>query len=262
MLRKPDNLFVLFVLVTFFMSANVAKSQKIVKDGLVSYWNFDDIKNKTVKDIWGKNDGEFVENPQIVDGKFGKALEFDGTDYVEMKKPSFIPSGESALTMEAWIKPSDAKNQLAQAGVLGWDHGKGNIVGGKRMICIRKANPQEVYFWGHSQDLKGGNAVEWKANEWQHVVMTVTKDDLVTIYSNGEFGQEGVKALVDLTDNNSIVVGRRLHHGQTFNGVIDEARIYDRALNLDEIRQNFAATIGLAVHPANNLATTWGGIKK
>ena len=81
----------------------------------------DDIKNKTVKDIWGKNDGEFVENPQIVDGKFGKALEFDGTDYVEMKKPSFIPSEESALTMEAWIKPSDAKNQLAQAGVLGWD---------------------------------------------------------------------------------------------------------------------------------------------
>ncbi len=262
MLRKLANLFVLFVSVTVFMAANVAKAQKIVTDGLVSYWNFDDIKGGIVKDMWGKNDGEFVENPQIVDGKFGKALEFDGTDYVEMKNPSFIPSGESALTMEAWIKPSPPDKQLAQAGVLGWDHGPGNIVGGKRMICIRQANPQEVYFWGHSQDLKGGNAVEWKANEWQHAVITVTKDDLVTIYSNGEFGQEGVKALVDLTDNNSIVVGRRLHHGQTFNGAIDEARIYEKALSPDEVKQNFAATIGLAVNPANNLATTWGEIKK
>jgi hypothetical protein len=262
MLRKLANLFVLFVSVTVFMYANVAKAQQIVTEGLVSYWDFDDIKGRTVKDIWGNNDGAFVGDPRIVDGKFGKALEFDGTDYVEMRNPSFIPTGESALTMEAWIKPSAPADQLAQAGVLGWDHGPGNINGAKRMICIRKENPQEVYFWGHNADLKGGNAVLWEANEWQHVVITVTKDALVTIYSNGKFGQSGKLDLVDLLDENSIVVGRRLHHGQTFNGAIDDARIYDRALGPDEVKQNFAATIGLAVDPTKNPASTWGEIKK
>ena len=45
-------------------------------------------------------------------------------------------------------------------------------------------------------------------------------------------------------------------------GAIDEASIYDRMLDDDEVMQNFeAGALSLAVKPAGKLALTWGGIK-
>jgi hypothetical protein len=46
------------------------------------------------------------------------------------------------------------------------------------------------------------------------------------------------------------------------NGIIDEVKIYDRALNENEIQQNLKATSNtLAVEPVNKLIITWGKIK-
>ena len=54
--------------------------KKAVSEGLVSYWSFDQetVVGRTVKDVWGKNDGTSEGNPKIVAGKVGDALEFDG----------------------------------------------------------------------------------------------------------------------------------------------------------------------------------------
>ena len=72
--------FVLAVIAAVFTYANMANA-RIVEKGLVSYWTFDKatIKGKTVKDVWGNNDGTIEGDPQIVEGKIGRALEFDGT---------------------------------------------------------------------------------------------------------------------------------------------------------------------------------------
>jgi hypothetical protein len=46
-----------------------------------------------------------------------------------------------------------------------------------------------------------------------------------------------------------------------FNGIIDEVRIYNRALNKDEIQQNYKSTSQLSVEQADKLAVTWCKIK-
>ena len=53
---------------------------EIDPDTIVGMWLFDESKGDTATDSSGNgNDGELVGNPEWVDGKFGNALEFDGT---------------------------------------------------------------------------------------------------------------------------------------------------------------------------------------
>ncbi|MBC8235184.1 hypothetical protein H8E77_37035, partial [bacterium] len=86
MFNKPSIIaFTLAVIASAFMYANMFTSftdafglraeAQAVKEGLVSYWTFDqaDIKGKTVKDVWGDNDGTII-GPKIVKGKVGEAL--------------------------------------------------------------------------------------------------------------------------------------------------------------------------------------------
>ena len=44
------------------------------------------------------------------------------------------------------------------------------------------------------------------------------------------------------------------------NGIIDEVRIYNRALNESEVKVNMNSD-GTAVNPAGKVAATWGDIK-
>ena len=75
-----------FTLLLGILSLNAAVAS-VVTDGLVSYWTFDKgyVVNKTLKDVWGDNDGKIVGNPKIVPGRVGEALEFDGSgDFVNL----------------------------------------------------------------------------------------------------------------------------------------------------------------------------------
>ena len=72
----------------------------------VGMWLFDEGSGNVAKDSSGnKNDGKLVENPKWVNGKFGKALEFDGAgSYVDCGDDESlnIPTGDS-VTMCAWV---------------------------------------------------------------------------------------------------------------------------------------------------------------
>ena len=76
---------VLIFMVLAAMWADTATAE-IVKDGLVGYWTFDqeNIVGDTVRDVVGNNHGTMGGGPEIVAGKYGEALEFDGDDYVDI----------------------------------------------------------------------------------------------------------------------------------------------------------------------------------
>ena len=98
-------LFALFIAGVFIGSTNA----KIDPKTIVGLWLFDEDGGDTAKDSSGnKNDGKLLGNPKWVAGKFGKALQFDGsstsvdcgnTDTLD------IPTN-SAVTMCAWVKSS------------------------------------------------------------------------------------------------------------------------------------------------------------
>jgi len=56
-------------------------------------------------------------------------------------------------------------------------------------------------------------------------------------------------------------IGSNSDGGENFEGFIDEVGLYDRALNADEVMQNYEAKLIFAVNPADKITTTWGNIK-
>jgi hypothetical protein len=74
------------------------------KEGLVLYLPFDG----NLEDASGNgNDGSVHGNAKWVDGKSGKAMEFDGATYVEIPdKANSGFDGVPGLTIEVWVKQS------------------------------------------------------------------------------------------------------------------------------------------------------------
>ena len=88
-----------------FLTTAIANAQ-FPEDGVVGYWSFDDgtINGKNVKDLLGGNDGELEGNPKHVRGKVGKALEFDGQNFVHIAGSKTLDvNGSDTMTVAAWI---------------------------------------------------------------------------------------------------------------------------------------------------------------
>ncbi|MBC8235272.1 hypothetical protein H8E77_37480, partial [bacterium] len=78
--------------------------------GVVAIWLLDEGTGDRVTDASGNaNDGGFASGePQWVDGKFGKALSFDGVDdWVEMDAPVVVDTVD--FTMGCWANPGETQ---------------------------------------------------------------------------------------------------------------------------------------------------------
>jgi len=251
-----------------------------IADGIVSAWTFD---GDAEDDIEG-NDGElngapFINGPVYVDGKFGRALKFDGVDdYIQIPddKSLHLPEG---LTVTAWINVTVSSNHAAICwkGVkIGWG---ANF---SWRVCVNTGNDLT---WGRC--VEGGEkyfatgGVLPGTGEWVHVALTCMSPDAPTnqrAYVNGEditdvTGQAGnltAKPPFLVFEGVPVEIGVGRAQGGTvgndvyFNGLIDEIGIWDRGLNVNEIEE--VMTKGLpspySVNAHNKIATTWGKLKK
>ena len=66
-----------------------------------------------------------------------------------------------------------------------------------------------------------------------------------------------------LSNEESVTIGSRWESDQSFKGIIDDVRIYDRVLSQGEIKQIMGSeTGGEAVTSSGKLASAWGMIKE
>jgi hypothetical protein len=252
MLKKTSVYFLIIAAIaTVFIHANAAKAQGIVEKGLVSYWPFNEgtIKGKIVSDLLGNNDGTLVGNPKIVDGKYGSALEFNGTsDYVDVPDDKSLQLWET-YTLEAWIYQKESKSSRIidkiTAGTADGPHldtHPGTTLRSCAGACI-------------------SNKTQYSLKEWHHVAMTFDKGD-VKFYLDGS-PDGGGQAPSPLSGNsNPLRIGADSNGQNLFSGVIDEVRVYNRAINDAEIKQNMKSDGFAAINPAERLPITWGEIKR
>ena len=251
-----------------------------IADGIVSTWKFDG----DIEDDIEENDGELrgaplKGGPVYVNGKFGKALKFDGVDdYVQIPddKSLHFPEG---LTIAAWINVTVAGNHAA----ICW---KGEMVGWGANFSWRVCTISDTGMtWGRctegAENYFATDGVIPDTEQWIHVAMTCLSPDAPTnqrAYVNSEditdvTGQadnltaqppflvfEGVPVEIGVGRGVSGEAGNDVY----FNGMIDEIGIWNRGLNANEIKD--VMTKGLpfsrSVNVNNKIATTWGKIKK
>ena len=255
MKKQFGGLIVLFMVVgltigiaqTFFMASAAFGAE----EGLVGYWNFDEGSGDVAGDSSGNdNDGTLVREPEWVEGKFGKALKFDGASRHKVEIPhsdSFAEITE-AVTIEAWVNPANFFSWVS-FGV------KEDITYG---MFINPAAFVRIHYSGDlTLDTPGGIL---NANEWTHVVGTYD-GETVRIYINGELEAETNASIAIPADSASFVIGGTADARDWYTGMIDEVKLYSRGLTEDEVKESTAGPSERPVESAGKLAITWGNIK-
>jgi len=242
-----------------------------LEDGLVSAWIFDD---GTPGDFQGNNDGEIKGGVEVVDGIFGKALSFNGTDgHIEIPHSGTIDAIANGFTFAAWIQPGAGAN--GNSGIVTKGEGTGWTIPYSFKITLA--------WWGVSsasaEGYFGTNGSLNRTGEW--VLACLTADGKQAIgYSAVEGGEVEVRASGEgnpkaiagpyLTEPDfpiEIGVGR-LADGTTdtyFKGIIDEVYFWNRALSEDEVAElanSARPELSTSVEPAGKLATLWGTAKQ
>jgi len=232
-------------------------------EGLILYLSFDEGAGDVVKDASGHgNDGEIL-GAEWVNGKDGSALEFNGADaYVEVPYDDMFSLTES-FTLAAWVKP-------AQSPFAG-EQWRGIINGQKTnhgpYLLQMSASNGEIGAWlGGTWVYQLTTAVLDTENFW-HLVGTYDVGEGFKNYVNGEFDSQNATAGTEVAGNvdEGVVIGHNYGFASRwFEGVIDEAVIFNRALEIEEVEALYNGDIKelvTAVDPAVALTTTWANVK-
>ncbi|MEM7827517.1 MAG: LamG domain-containing protein [Candidatus Aenigmatarchaeota archaeon] len=223
------------------------------RDGLVGYWKFDSVNStnytKDVSDY--KNDGKLIGyscNPatcNLTDGKFGKALSFDGiNDYVRLPD---LSSFGGIVTLCAWFNA----DTLSNSGIVSYLGRDANPwIAAYLKVMTNGLN----YALGFADGNLTGNvlvqAIEIK--KWYHACL-VYDGSVAKVYVNGSLVRSDTyNKPLSIVSTPSFISRDRPSGTEYFNGTIDEVRIYNRALSEDEIKRDYANGVALRVLLANN----------
>ena len=185
--------------------------------GLVGYWNLDEGAGTTAGDSSGSgNNGTLVNGPTWTAGKVGSgAVDFDGVDdYIQT---AFIAGPTSGFTFSFWVKTTNTADTIP----ISWTN-------------YRYCKFEENHQLECSVD---GNApittVVLVADTWYHVAFTSTASNQV-IYINGASSHSQSETLD--TRSGAINLGSNSSGTANHAGVLDEVRIYNRALSAQEVQ--------------------------
>ncbi len=246
-----------------FVGVSTSFAVEELEDSLFLYMSFDTIDRDEVIDhsIYGNN-GVIMGDTEHVEGRFDKALEFDGdSDFVEIPHHESLTVDE-AVTAMAWIKTERH---------AGPDNGQW------QGIFAKGNSPRSYSLWTERNSKclhlsigppNGGGSVcngEIALNVWQHVAVQFN-DGTHRYWINGEkVGEISNKPNPPgLEDTNPVVIGTAGGNNiRWFLGLIDEVRIWNRALTEDEIKDqmNKGHFEIFPVDPRQKLTTTWGYLK-
>ena len=251
--------------VVLFVVGILVSSSYAKEEGLLLYLSFDEGSGKIAKDSSGNgNDGNLNGGElKWVDGKFGKALQFNGKDtFVEVPYKDMFNLNKG-FTLAAWVKPAVAPFAVEQ-----W---RGIINGQKSThgpyLLQMSAAQGEIGAWFGGTWVWNLTAILIDAKDFWHLVGTYDENVGFRIYVNGKVDgeQKGPQGVVKDNVKEGVVIGHNYSFANRwFDGIIDEAAIYNRALSANEVVDLYEGRIKgrvTAVQSAGKLATTWSGIK-
>ena len=201
---------------------------------LVAAYGFDQGSGTTVADSSGyANDGTISGASWTSSGKYGSALSFDGTDDSVSIPDSDSLDLTSALTLSAWVKPDATYNRYQNIIVKERNGNDGSYVlagdsttNSRPGVEIRKSGGWEA---ARAPD-------PLTAGQWSHLAAT-WDGSTAKVYLNGTLvkTQSMTGTIVDSTGllriGGTAVFGNNRH----VDGLIDEVRIYSRALSQTEV---------------------------
>ena len=268
---RTRNWLILTTLIVTVYLTSVASAG--LNDGLLIYLPFDERSGQTAADQSGNNnDAKLIDGAkwQPNGGKIGGAVALDGAGAaVEAADGGDYINGLKAFTISVWVKSDSVGHDRGI--IFGKDPAGGDDVFGLRYDAASWATKGGTnLIKGAITTTGGGQAYEGKSDvqttDWQHLAFAWKSGEQLSLYIDGELdddpthndgGKDG-----EISGATKLLIGKgaKDNNGTSWPGLIDDVRIYDRALTEAEI-EDLASGV-LAVEADGKLATTWAYLKQ
>ena len=204
------------------------------------------ISNITIDDLSPQNAlGSFINmsDTNYVSNNLGY-FTFDGTNERIDTGTSFESSisGVNNFSICCWVYPQNTQPNYADI----W----GNHSNYKGIVCQQNNNIVNQYSWGWGTGSSwafGSGAWNMSAQSWTYLACVRDGSDMIT-YANAKVVADNAvgssSILPNTTFNFQIATGYDLNSSRYFRGNISNFQVYNRALNYNEILQNYIANKG------------------
>ncbi len=209
----------------------------VSRNGLVGYWTMEDGIASTTTDFSGNgNAGTLTNGPTWTGGRRGSAVSFDGTDdYINVADANSLDIASTG-SVSYWFKRN--------ASGTGANVGKWTASGNQRSYNLEVYTDDKIY-WTITSDGTGGSGSTktqfiststYTDTNWHHLVGTFSSGTM-TVYLDGASIAGSTTGTASSVYNSTSVLQIGAYGGGTYtNGLIDEVRVYNRALSADEIQ--------------------------
>jgi fibronectin type 3 domain-containing protein len=205
--------------------------------GLVAAYGFEETSGTGVVDSSSAGNAGIVAGAtRTTAGRFGRALSFDGVDDRVNVNDAASLDLTTGMTLEAWVNPTAAggawrtvviKEQPAQLAYALYSAESNN-------------RPSAHAYTNADIDARGGAAVP--LNTWTHLAVTYD-GAMLRLYVNGAPAAGRALTGAMVTSSSPLRIGGNAVWGEYFKGLIDEVRVYNRALTSGEIAADMAASV-------------------
>ncbi|MCG9128412.1 LamG domain-containing protein [Candidatus Poribacteria bacterium] len=230
-------------------------TQLVNAEDLVLHLSFDELNGKTSKDISEfRNDVTFTGSPKLVEGKFGKAIDFDGKTHGEVLDHSSLDIVDG-VTIELWAKlrPGSPIHTGLEKGPA-WGPGLYTLAplynGGSLLQFFDLPDNCD-------DENIGGNILD---GEW-HFMAGTWDGKTIKLYIDGVLDKELACKGELVPNNGALYIGARGGSDRFLTGALDEIKMYNYALSEDELLTDMDNPLLLNVEPQGKLTTTWARLK-
>ncbi len=226
------------------MVLDISVNNKAAQDGLIGYWTLDEAKGPYVFNSIGNTHHAKIKEGAILQansGKIGGALETKWKNAATIENGAELINDLTAFTIALWVKSNQINtdrgfissrmpNKREQSFSLRYD-ATGSKGGSNNVIraTIKTTDGIQTY----------ESASNVQTTEWQHIALAWDSGQKLKLYINGILDHPTFNSSAKngkLTGANRLVIGKgSLDNHNAWRGLVDDVRLYNRALSAKEI---------------------------
>ncbi|MFI6456848.1 LamG-like jellyroll fold domain-containing protein [Streptosporangium amethystogenes] len=223
--------------------------------GLVAAYGLNEGSGTSVADSSGQHNTGTASATNWVNGKYGKALSFNGTSSWVTVEDAASLRLTTGMTLSAWVNPATVANWSS---VVGKELSAGGV-----SYLLYAANGDSVPS-GWAKVSTPGHATAnglspLPVNTWSHLAFTYDGAAL-RLFVNGQQIADTPLSESLIDDGSPLHIGGNGIWGEYFSGLIDEVRVYNRAQSATEVQTDMNTPIGEQAPPDTQAPTAPGSL--